>query len=232
MLVGITGAKRSGKDQFATYLQQANPNVIILKFAGALKEAILVGFELHNLLVTYDDLDGSGVDREKRQYTSMQVAQIIFDANASLNIDDWSFVELYAYLNSDIIPTVLDRPELEMLRLFSIREILQLYGTEIVRKNSDNFWVEEVERRYLEAKAGNPDVIALVTDTRFDNEAEFIRNYNGKLFRIVRDCAILSTEHASEKGLSDYSDCTEIDNNKTLADLEDQAQFNILHLQD
>ena len=133
---------------------------------------------------------------------------------------DWTITDLFAYLNSKEARLAVDRHDTPKHLLWSIREVLQLYGTEIVRRYKPNYWVDEVERRYLAALLNNPKTVAIVTDTRFDNEALLVRQRDGILYQVIRDSAVLTGEHKSEAGLSDYSDCIKISNNSSLADLQ------------
>lgn len=82
----------------------------------------------------------------------------------------------------------------------SVREYLQLYGTEAHRGVfGDAFWVEA-------ANVHNPaDHIVAVTDVRFPNEAEHIRGLGGHIVAIHGPEADAPgiPGHASEAGLTD-----------------------------
>lgn len=86
------------------------------------------------------------------------------------------------------------------------REYLQYYGTEAHRDVfGTDFWVEAV----LDHNAQHPyygrepfDVL-VITDVRFDNEAQAIRDCGGEVWRIERETQINESAHASEAGLPD-----------------------------
>lgn len=73
----------------------------------------------------------------------------------------------------------------------SPREVMQLFGTDAVRAIWPSAWVEAFLRR---TNAGDKVV---VTDCRFENEAEAIRSLGGKILRIERP-GVGCDDHASE----------------------------------
>ncbi len=76
------------------------------------------------------------------------------------------------------------------------REVLQYFGTEIVRKMFSNAWVDATLRKIQKE---SPD-IALVTDVRFPNEVEGIHLLSGKVLRLLR-APCTEDEHESERAL-------------------------------
>lgn len=62
----------------------------------------------------------------------------------------------------------------------SVREILQRYGTDFIRRRDPDHWVKAFAR---EVERDNKTRIFLVDDMRFPNEVAFIRKY-GLCFRI------------------------------------------------
>ena len=91
------------------------------------------------------------------------------------------------------------------------RKVLQLVGTEIGRVISPNFWIESLKYR-------NPDMTGvIITDVRFDNEAEFIKDNGGLIMQVIRP-SIMNTidTHSSEIPIHEkyvdkliYNDSTE-----------------------
>jgi hypothetical protein len=112
----------------------------------------------------------------------------------------------------------------------SWRKFAQMIGTNLFRNNyRQDVWIKLAEKRYLDSKCE----IILFDDVRFKNEAEFIKNNNGIVIRVVRSShqvakskfAIISWIkslflHASErpidKSLVDY----EIVNDGTVEELK------------
>lgn len=85
----------------------------------------------------------------------------------------------------------------------STRKLLQWMGTEILRTNIDeDFFIKHMSLQIQKGIEDNYDYI-LVTDVRFDNEAELIHKLNGKVYQILRPSLvrISLSDHASEKGI-------------------------------
>lgn len=103
------------------------------------------------------------------------------------------------------------------------REILQRVGTDALRNGFDkNVWVKIMELHLSE----NPQKNFIIPDVRFDNEAELINKNCGIILNIMRDSANKDT-HVSEKGISKEFICFNINNNKTLYDLEAEVCWRI-----
>lgn len=104
----------------------------------------------------------------------------------------------------------------------SPRELLQLLGTEFGRNMiRDSIWVDRAMRTVdWHDSIGAHTVI---TDVRFDNEAEAIRGRGGVIWQVVRETPSCLAEdaarHASEAGIRpDLVDLV-VSNNGTLEDL-------------
>jgi len=89
------------------------------------------------------------------------------------------------------------------------RQIMKTVGTELFRTQfSEDFWVK-VAREHLDRVQGFhdsdvDDVIVIIDDVRFDNEAKMITDMGGKVYRIVNLGAAPCTDtHASEAGISE-----------------------------
>lgn len=93
----------------------------------------------------------------------------------------------------------------------SYRELLQWFGTSIREKICDDFWIQ--------ALFGNEDGSnIIITDVRFKNEVEAIKNKEGIVIRVNRNNSGAGN-HISETELDDYSFEYIIENNGTLEDL-------------
>ena len=97
------------------------------------------------------------------------------------------------------------------------------------RDNVDiNFWVTLLGRQIQEEQ---PD-IAIITDVRFINELEFIRNNNGKLIKVSRknpdDSPVVASDrnpnHSSESELDSHLEWNYIITNTHLPDTLDSAR--------
>lgn len=104
----------------------------------------------------------------------------------------------------------------------TFRLLLQLWGTEYRRAENDNYWVEQT----LNASRGHHRVI--MSDLRFQNEYDAIRNFGGATIRINRVMEIdPSVEaHSSETGLDHIRRWNYvIDNDSTLEDYHTSCRY-------
>lgn len=106
---------------------------------------------------------------------------------------------------------------------YTIRQLLQKFGTEVGRSISPNLWVDALMNDYIEAKSEGYEEDWIVTDVRFKNEAEAIRENGGILIRLNRNTGF-NDQHSSETALDDYKNFDLIiDNNGTLDELIDKV---------
>jgi len=83
------------------------------------------------------------------------------------------------------------------------RRLMQTVGTEWGRQMVDpDLWLKVAHRRIRDARrAGVPGIV--ISDVRFNNEAEFVRRWDGEVIRIERPGVEAVAAHASEAGVSD-----------------------------
>ena len=111
------------------------------------------------------------------------------------------------------------------------REILQHIGTELFRNHFDpETWIKIARRQIMESVKENYDIV--VTDIRFDNEAQMILDLGGEIWNIKGGHATLlgdfnenqvtisetASKHISERRFEVEGEKT-IKNNKTLCEL-------------
>jgi len=87
----------------------------------------------------------------------------------------------------------------------SPRELMQLFGTDFARNMLGNdIWVKvngHILNQFFIAPE-NADVVGLVlTDVRFDNEAEYIKSKGGIIVEITRPNTSAVANHVSEQGI-------------------------------
>lgn len=102
----------------------------------------------------------------------------------------------------------------------SPRELLQLLGTEFGRNMvKRDIWIQRAMKSVHRA-AGS----VVITDVRFSDEAEAIRNMGGAVVRVVRPgygtLTAAAAGHSSEAGIDDSLVDYTITNDGTLGDLE------------
>ncbi|QOP64329.1 deoxynucleoside monophosphate kinase [Arthrobacter phage London] len=99
-----------------------------------------------------------------------------------------------------------------------VRRTLQRLGTESIRSLDDQFWIRTAFQRIDALRAEGKPVV--VTDVRYPNEADAIREATGYLVRIVRDLPDDGDSHASEKAMDDYREHLRVPNNGSVEDLD------------
>ena len=101
----------------------------------------------------------------------------------------------------------------------NFRLILQGWGTDFRRDlNDKQYWVKKLDSSLYEQFQKNPDCIALITDVRFVDEAEYLRKCGAVIVRVNRPTTSVD-EHSSETDLDSYKFDFVIDNSSTLNNL-------------
>jgi len=103
----------------------------------------------------------------------------------------------------------------------TFRELLQVWGC-LRRKQNENHWLDKVIVKLLNA----PQELALVTDVRFPNELNTMKEF-GTVVRIIRDTGFVD-KHESETALDQYDFSHVLQNNGSLPELREQVRT-LLH---
>lgn len=110
----------------------------------------------------------------------------------------------------------------------SPRVVLQYVGTDIFRNQmkdiipqiGSNFWTTLAQKRCVDILKDNKEARIVISDVRFQNEAEMINNLGGKVIKITRPSLKSVDEHISETGIDSISIIDyEIINDKTIEEL-------------
>lgn len=128
--------------------------------------------------------------------------------------------------------TDLGKASLTSLHGRTRRSLLQLLGTECLKPHfGEDVWCRLMEKKIKDGSLG-PRVV--ITDLRFDAEAEMVHHLGGKVLLIERlesGLAGAEADHASERGIDpDKVDYT-IQNNGSLRELEYELRKVVLNLE-
>lgn len=129
------------------------------------------------------------------------------------------------HLHTDKKEEILDNWKLNGEEV-STRKLLQWLGTDILRNNIDqDFFKKHMFEKIQKGIQENYDFI-LITDVRFDNEAELITSLGGKIYHIERpnQTKIEHSDHASEKGIKDELIHEKIINDSSLEDFKEKVK--------
>lgn len=95
------------------------------------------------------------------------------------------------------------------------RELVQYWGTEVMRSIDDNIWVRATLNKI---KAENPE-IAIIGDCRFPNEVQGILDVDGKVYRLTKNSESKDrhrSETALDKDKFDWSIFTKVLENENI----------------
>jgi hypothetical protein len=99
------------------------------------------------------------------------------------------------------------------------REFMQFLGTDIMRKIYSPVWTN---RTIKNIKTENPQ-LAIISDCRFKNEAEALKQEKAKLIRLTRSTA--SDKHSSENAFEDFDDFDAVIDNQNMTIEETQHEL-------
>jgi hypothetical protein len=95
-----------------------------------------------------------------------------------------------------------------------VRRLLQDVGVEARRLFGDTFWI------YQALSDVAPQDKVVVSDVRFENEAQWIQEFGGQIWRIKRIGTAAVNDHVSESEMDGYKVDQIFVNNGTVSDLE------------
>lgn len=172
-IIAFAGRKRSGKTCLCKMLQQEE-NAVIITIANYLKYLCC---EL--MSISYEEL----IEEKDNGYT--------FDV-----VPDERWFKIISKRTD--ISTENIKNELQGRHITSIRELLQVIGTDVIRKYNENW---HVQKMIEEIESYSEDKLIVIDDVRFPNEKEAILNRSGEVFFIVRPNVSEVSNHASETSL-------------------------------
>lgn len=177
-IIAFAGRKRSGKGMLAKGMREYSPNVVIIAVADSLK---FLCCKLLNR--TYDELN------------QMKDDGTIFEAK----VDDYwvSTIKHEVKISDNII-----RNEIGGRVFTNVREVLQIIGTDLIRKYSPDW---HIDKTIEHIKSYGDDKIVVVEDVRFPNEKRRIEEIGGDVYFIIRPNYWDVSNHPSEKALK-YTD--------------------------
>jgi hypothetical protein len=166
-ILGLTGFSGAGKDTVADLLV-THLGFRKLAFADALRAEIAEGFQLDPLYLTHPSTKSTPMSA-----LAMDRAPV-------------PFLRAVAYaLGQEIIGTS-GRTSLEWLAApRSPRKILQWWGTEYRRAENPTYWTRiMLQRVHHLLREGQVRIV--ITDVRFENEADAVHGAGGHLWQITR----------------------------------------------
>lgn len=204
-IIAFAGRKRSGKSMLAKGMREYSSNIVIVTIADNLK---FLCCKLLNR--TYDELN------------QMKDDGTIFE----VKVDDYwvSTIKRELNISDDII-----RKEIGGHIFTNVREVLQIIGTDLIRKYSPDWHIDKTIERI---NSYGDDKIIVVDDVRFPNEKRKIEEIGGDVYFIIRPNNWDVSNHPSEKALK----YTDFNNNRIIINEYSKEQmityFNALYFAD
>lgn len=166
-LIGLIGLKGAGKDTCAKYL--VDNGFTRLAFADKLYQEVAAAFN-----VSIEFLGNRETKESPRQELMLR------------NCQDPLFAQIVQKLKQNELGR-----EFGLNEALSPRQVMQFWGTDYKRKYvSDSYWLDVVAQQMQETPGRY-----VITDVRFNNEADFIETRSGILVRVTRE----ALERAFEK---------------------------------
>jgi hypothetical protein len=218
MIIGINGYSGSGKDTIGVIIQYLNcANVGNLSIEDAVNH-----YSGHKWWLE----DQSGWEIKKFAGKLKDMASVLTGINRQ-NFEDQHF-------KKTVLGVEWWTPCNEGLQPMTVRDLLQKLGTECMRTGlHTNTWVNALMADYKEDNKGHyPNWV--ITDTRFPNEAQAIKERNGIIIRVDRPGIKPINAHSSETGLDNWKFDYKIANVSDLISLKQTVEMilersNLLH---
>ena len=210
--IAITGLARSGKDTLAGFLsEELNQKTYAL--ADPIKKLLAALFNVP-LERFYDEQYKSKRMTYTIDISSLEDCGMLYN---ELGLD--SIQEFHDAWDM-WIPLLDLRYDDESYRtVISIRQLMQRLGTDWGRNQKDLIWLDLAPIDHI------------ITDIRFDNEAEYFKQKGYTIIEVVRkgQKTIEGSTHASEQGILQYLVDTVIYNDTTIRDLHEKAIVFVHH---
>lgn len=216
----LCGKMRSGKNQAGEFIEAE------FKSLGKTVKQDLFAYELKKMCSEDFSMFADVVNSV--------AAKIHSSVNSLFSANDMANSELVNRVNADISQLMIRPENWWEVKTPLTRAILQIMGTDVMRKRVDDLiWINGLRKRI----EGSNDDVTIVTDVRFPNEilSFGIQHLDDTKIRmiavnIVRDTDIVD-EHESEKALDGWRECDYIiDNNFSIDTLRDNAKKMVLDI--
>lgn len=188
-IIGVSGKARSGKDESTKILAELTGyNTYTL--ADPIKEII-------NEIFGWDDRHAYGELKEVLTYVSWPIHKPLV-ATLRKHLGEYLADHTDSYLYNKFIEIILNNDPWTFIEI-SPRMAYQRFGTDFARKLiNENVWLDLI-----------PDGNVIISDVRFNNESEYIRDNGGTIIHIEREImpdGVKVNEHESENGI-DKKEC-------------------------
>ena len=177
-LIGLCGRKQSGKSVLS--------NIAVEKFGF---HKLAIADSLKDMICKLLDIDRTKLEEIKNENTYISF---------QFNDNSISFVSDEIGISKSSIEEMVKDKTYD-----TVRDMLQLLGTELIRELNPNWHVQKTTERINKLKEEyGEDVKIIIDDIRFPNELQCIYDNNGESFFIIRPDNWNVSNHASEKSIT------------------------------
>ena len=197
-MIGLTGPAGSGKDTVAALLR-VHCGYAAMAFADPLRGEVAAAFGIDPALLT---------ERATKEHPISALAlHRCLDANFEAAVITANF-----RAGGAMVDTTAPR---------SPRQIMQWWGTEYRRARNTHYWTRALSQRVTDMHRWGHAHRFVLTDLRFPNEAELIREFGGSIWQIVRpDLADTENGHPSAVTGSEFKPDQVIHNSHDMRHLQ------------
>jgi hypothetical protein len=220
MIIGLSGLARQGKDTVGSILTS------------------ILGYDTYSLASPIKKITGAFLGWHQDEMFEISRGEdqlcVITNATYEKSREVMQEVGFYSAVVEAGVEHLFDTKEALMKTmgfddyLFSIppRRVWQHFGTEVGRKLvKDSIWLDLVP-------TGSDNLV--ITDVRFENESEFLRDKGGIIVHVFRDNKVRSVggieNHQSEAGIEKHPKDYVLMNTGSLDDLQDKVKFMLKEL--
>lgn len=226
-IIGFMGAMQSGKTASAQIAKQliSSDKTIIISFADTLRDVCL---SMIHKFISIEDVNSNNLTIEDLKSDYIKTRKITSISNDKRRLSVFDSGHLLNLLFSRPIRNLSLYPEcantdprniyplfLKYLHEvehaanygnFTVRNLLQTFGTDFVRNNIDNdFWTNKTKSIIMKGLFESPDqeLHYIIDDVRFENESDFVKSMNGIVIGIKRGDGTNFGSHPSERTMRD-----------------------------
>ena len=193
--MGVVDLNQKTKE-FLDYSENyIHPFVKKFSMADSLKEIVSGLFE-----IDINDLYGSNADKDKLTHLNWEDMPSVVTPekckndmeNAGVGRNDFSLDDYKKYIKNEL-GLIYHNPG-----KMTIRELLQFFGTDVMRKMWSEVWINNCLKRIHTSNSS----LSIIPDCRFVNEIEALKKENAFVVRLLRNP--LNQEHDSENNCDNY----------------------------
>ena len=176
-LIGFAGRARSGKTTLCKFLRKEK-NAKIVTIASYLKKLCceVLSMDMYTLLEYKDN-------NTELNFAFNDTAYKVLNDKTGISLD-----------------TV--HQELDNVIIHTVREMLQVIGTNVIRKYNPDWHVNQMKEEIL---SYDEDTMVVIDDVRFPNERQAIEELGGVVLFIIRPSFDYISNHESETSLKWYN---------------------------